>query len=53
MQSAPELDLAGEEALTHVHPDDSLSIALEKMGAAGLTRFRWSAAPIYARFSVS
>ena len=37
MQSAPELDLAGEEALTHVHPDDSLSIALEKMGAAGLT----------------
>ena len=36
MQSAPELDTAGPDAQEHVHPDDSLSIALEKMGAAGV-----------------
>jgi CIC family chloride channel protein len=36
MQSAPELDSAGPEMLEHVHPDDSLSMALEKMGGAGV-----------------
>jgi CIC family chloride channel protein len=36
MQSAPELDIAGPDAQAHVHPDDSLSIALEKMGSAGV-----------------
>ncbi|MCU1261827.1 MAG: Cl-channel, voltage-gated family protein [Bryobacterales bacterium] len=37
MQTAPALDLAGPQVEAHVHPDDSLSIALEKMGSAGVT----------------
>ncbi len=49
MQSAPELDIAGpavegDEPHAHVHPDDSLSIALERMGTAGV-----SALPVVSR----